>query len=182
MLKLAVCVSGGGTNLQAIIDRIEDGTIQGARIVRVISNNPRAYALERARQAGIEGICVSPRQYETRDLFNQALLEALQAAEPDLIVLARSSRLSGAGSSIYTRPLFLLSAERGIMDLRSMKGPWKEASRFQAPRSTLWTRGWIPVPSFCRRRWRSWTGIQPRSCRRGSWNRRNGSFCRGQSP
>ncbi len=88
MLKLAVCVSGGGTNLQAIIDRIEDGTIQGARIVRVISNNPRAYALERARQAGIEGICVSPRQYETRDLFNQALLEALQAAEPDLIVLA----------------------------------------------------------------------------------------------
>ena len=88
MLKLAVCVSGGGTNLQAIIDRIEDGTIQGARIVRVISNNPRAYALERAKQAGIEGICVSPRQYETRDLFNQALLEALQAAEPDLIVLA----------------------------------------------------------------------------------------------
>ncbi len=86
--RLAVCVSGGGTNLQAIIDRIEDGTIQGARIVRVISNNPRAYALERARQAGIEGICVSPRQYETRDLFNQALLEALQAAEPDLIVLA----------------------------------------------------------------------------------------------
>ena len=51
-------------------------------------SNPRAYALERARQAGIEGICVSPRQYETRDLFNQALLEALQAAEPDLIVLA----------------------------------------------------------------------------------------------
>ena len=88
MLKLAVCVSGGGTNLQAIIDRIEDGTIQGARIVRVISNNPRAYALERAAQAGIEGICVSPKQYETRDLFNQALLEALQAAEPDLIVLA----------------------------------------------------------------------------------------------
>ncbi len=171
MLKLAVCVSGGGTNLQAIIDRIEDGTIQGARIVRVISNNPRAYALERARQAGIEGICVSPKQYETRDLFNQALLEALQAARP-----------SGAGSSIYTRPLFLLSAERGIMDLRSMKGPWKEASRFQAPRSTLWTRDWIPVPSFCRRRWRSWTGIQPRSCRRGSWNRRNGSSCRGQSP
>ena len=54
----------------------------------MISNNPRAYALERAAKAGIEGICVSPKQYETRDLFNQALLEALQAAEPDLIVLA----------------------------------------------------------------------------------------------
>jgi phosphoribosylglycinamide formyltransferase-1 len=66
MLRLVVCVSGGGTNLQAIIDAIADGRIRGAQIVRVISNNPGAYALERARKAGIEGVCVSPKNYETR--------------------------------------------------------------------------------------------------------------------
>ena len=88
MLRVAVCVSGGGTNLQAIIDAVASGKIQGAKIVRVISNNPGARALQRAADAGIEGICVSPKEYESRELFNQALLEALNAAEPDLIVLA----------------------------------------------------------------------------------------------
>lgn len=88
MLRLVVCVSGGGTNLQAIIDAIEDGRIRNARIVRVISNNPGAYALERARKAGIEGVCVSPKSFETRDLFNDALLEAIKEADPGLVVLA----------------------------------------------------------------------------------------------
>ena len=88
MLRVAVCVSGGGTNLQAIIDAVASGEIEGAKIVRVISNNPGARALQRAADAGIEGICVSPKEYESRELFNQALLEALNAAEPDLIVLA----------------------------------------------------------------------------------------------
>ncbi|HAB94947.1 MAG TPA: phosphoribosylglycinamide formyltransferase [Lachnospiraceae bacterium] len=88
MLRVAVCVSGGGTNLQAIIDAVKGGTIKGAELVRVISNNPRAYALERAAQAGIEGICVSPKTFESRALFNEALLEALNEASPDLIVLA----------------------------------------------------------------------------------------------
>ena len=85
---VAVLVSGGGTNLQAILDAEARGELPSGHVALVISDRPGAYALERARQAGIEGICVSPRQYETRDLFNQALLEALQAAEPDLIVLA----------------------------------------------------------------------------------------------
>ena len=88
MLSVAVCVSGGGTNLQAIIDAVESGRIVNTKIVKVISNNPNARALKRAADAGIEGICVSPRSYETREAFNQALLEALTAAEPDLIVLA----------------------------------------------------------------------------------------------
>ena len=74
MLRVAVCVSGGGTNLQAIIDRIQDGTIRNARIVQVISNNPGAYALERAAKAGIEGCCVSPKDYPDRETFNDALL------------------------------------------------------------------------------------------------------------
>ncbi|MBQ8053009.1 MAG: phosphoribosylglycinamide formyltransferase [Lachnospiraceae bacterium] len=88
MLRVAVCVSGGGTNLQAIIDAIKSGKIENAQIVRVVSNNKNAYALTRAGKAGIEGICVSPRDYESRELFNRALLARLQEAEPDLIVLA----------------------------------------------------------------------------------------------
>jgi len=88
MLRTVVCVSGGGTNLQAIIDALKSGRIVNTRIVRVISNNPGAYALERAKAAGIEGICVSPKDYENRELFNRALLASLREAEPDLIVLA----------------------------------------------------------------------------------------------
>ena len=88
MLRVLVCVSGGGTNLQAIIDRVADGSIGNTEIVRVISNNPGAYALERAKEAGIEGICVSPKNYENRQAFHRAFLEAVDAAKPDLIVLA----------------------------------------------------------------------------------------------
>ena len=88
MLRVAVCVSGGGTNLQAIIDAIGSGKITNTQIVRVISNNKNAYALTRAEKAGIEGVCVSPRDYENRDLFKDALLACLKEAQPDLIVLA----------------------------------------------------------------------------------------------
>lgn len=88
MFRVAVLVSGGGTNLQAIIDRVEDGSLPGVGIVRVISNNAGAYALTRAKNAGIEGVTVSPKEYETRELFNKALLRAVKEASPDLIVLA----------------------------------------------------------------------------------------------
>ncbi len=86
--KIAVLVSGGGTNLQAIIDRINDGTITNTEICLVYSNNPRAYALERARKAGINCICKSPKEFDTRKDFNEELLKILTDAEPDLIVLA----------------------------------------------------------------------------------------------
>lgn len=88
MLRVAVCVSGGGTNLQAIIDALKSGKIRDAKIVRVVSNNRNAYALTRAEDAGIEGVCVSPRDFENREKFNEALLSCLREAEPDLIVLA----------------------------------------------------------------------------------------------
>lgn len=88
MLKIAVCVSGGGTNLQAIIDAIAAGQIQDTEISVVISNNPGAYALERAKMAGVEGICVSPKSYETREAFNEAFLQTLDSYDVDLIVLA----------------------------------------------------------------------------------------------
>lgn len=88
MLKIVVCVSGGGTNLQAIIDGIADGTITNTEIVGVISNNKNAYALERAKKAGISAVCISPKDYETREIFNDALLNGVLALKPDLIVLA----------------------------------------------------------------------------------------------
>lgn len=88
MLRIVVCVSGGGTNLQAIIDGVSDGTITNTQIVGVISNNRNAYALERAQKAGIPAVCVSPKDYVNRDLFNDALLDAVNRLQPDLIVLA----------------------------------------------------------------------------------------------
>ena len=88
MLKIAVCVSGGGTNLQAIIDAIAAGKIQDTEISVVISNNPGAYALERAKMAGVAGICVSPKSYETREAFNEAFLQTLDSYDVDLVVLA----------------------------------------------------------------------------------------------
>ena len=88
MLKICVCVSGGGTNLQAIIDAIDNGTITNSKIVRVISNNKGVYALERAQKHNIDAMAISPKDYETRELFNEALLAAIDEVEADLIVLA----------------------------------------------------------------------------------------------
>lgn len=88
MLKVAVLVSGGGTNLQAIIDSIANGKITNTEIVAVISNNKNAYALERANMAGIKAMCISPKDYENRELFNTALLQAVEESGADLVVLA----------------------------------------------------------------------------------------------
>lgn len=88
MLKILVCVSGGGTNLQAVIDGIKEKEITNAQIVRVISNNRNAYALERAVKEGIDAACVSPKDYTDRERFHDALLRAVEEKAPDLIVLA----------------------------------------------------------------------------------------------
>lgn len=88
MLRVLVMVSGGGTNLQAIIDAVHDGTITNTELVGVISNNKGAYALERAKNAGIASAVVSPKDYADRESFNDALLEKVNSFKPDLIVLA----------------------------------------------------------------------------------------------
>ena len=88
MLKVVVLVSGGGTNLQAIIDAVGNGTITNTEIVGVISNNKNAYALERAAKAGIPNACISPKNFENRSEFNEALLTAVDEMGADLIVLA----------------------------------------------------------------------------------------------
>ena len=88
MLRVAVLVSGGGTNLQAIIDAVADGTITNTELVGVISNNYGVRALERAEKAGIDAKVVSPKDYENRAAFNEGLLTTIRAYKPDLIVLA----------------------------------------------------------------------------------------------
>lgn len=87
-LRVVVMVSGGGTNLQAVIDSVKDGTITNTQIVGVISNNKNAYALKRAEENDIPSMCVSPKDFETRDIFNEKLLEAVGSFKPDLVVLA----------------------------------------------------------------------------------------------
>ena len=88
MLRVGVMVSGGGTNLQAIMDAMDRGEVTNAEIAVVISNNANAYALERAKMKGIEAICVSPKAYASRAEFNQALLETIQSYDVELVVLA----------------------------------------------------------------------------------------------
>ena len=88
MLRVVALVSGGGTNLQAIIDKIKDGTVKNAEVVGVISNNYNVFSLERAEKAGIPNAVVSPKDFSSRDEFNNALLAKVDSFSPDLIVLA----------------------------------------------------------------------------------------------
>lgn len=88
MLKILVLVSGGGTNLQAIIDGVAAGKITNTEIIGVISNNKTVKSLERARNAGIPAVSVSPKDFDNRDLFNEAFLAKVDEFAPDLVVLA----------------------------------------------------------------------------------------------
>ena len=88
MLRILVCVSGGGTNLQAILDAVDNGTITNTQVAAVVCNNAGAYALERAKSKGIPALCISPKNYPDRAAFNEAFLEEVKRIDPDLIVLA----------------------------------------------------------------------------------------------
>lgn len=88
MLRVLVMVSGGGTNLQAVIDAVKNGSITNVELAGVISNKPEAFALERAKKAGIPTCCVSMKDFSSREEFNQALIEKTASYHPDLIVLA----------------------------------------------------------------------------------------------
>lgn len=88
MLRVAVLVSGGGTNLQAILDAMDEGKIRNAEVVSVISNNPKAYALERAKKHGIPAVCITRKECGSTERFNAALLKALKDCGAELVVLA----------------------------------------------------------------------------------------------
>ena len=88
MQKIAVCVSGGGTNLQAIIDGVQNGIIRDTQIALVVSNKPEAYALKRAEKAGIPSRCISPKDYADREAFGQAMVDTFKEHQIDLVVFA----------------------------------------------------------------------------------------------
>jgi phosphoribosylglycinamide formyltransferase-1 len=88
MLRIGVLVSGGGTNLQAVLDAIKDGTITNAEVSVVVSNNKNAYALKRAEDNGINHVCISPKEFENREVFYDAFIKTIDEYQLDLIVLA----------------------------------------------------------------------------------------------
>ena len=148
MLRLLVCVSGGGTNLQAIFDAIDAGKIRNAEIAAVISNNPGAYALERARQHNVEAICLSPKSFESREAFNHALTEKVKEIAPDLIVLA-GFLVAVPAEMIEAFPNQIINIHPSL----------------------------IPVRLSYRRRLKCSRAIHLRVCSSGSWRKRNGKFC-----
>ena len=93
MLNVVVLVSGGGTNLQAIIDAVENGTITNTKIAGVISNNKNAYALERAKKHGIANCCISPKDYANRATFNQKFLEKMDELNPPEMIAKYRNRI-----------------------------------------------------------------------------------------
>ncbi len=109
MLRVCVLVSGGGTNLQAIIDAVNEKKITDTQIVCVISNNSGAYALERAKNAGINNCCISPKNFETRDEFNKALIKKIDEYKVDLVVLA--------GFLVVIPPEMIKKYERRIINI-----------------------------------------------------------------
>lgn len=109
MLKLAILVSGGGTNLQAIFDAIDAGKITNASVSVVISNNKDAYALERAKKHGVEALCIAPKDFSDREDFNAALLHALEDREIDLVVLA--------GYLVVVPPCVIAAYENRIINI-----------------------------------------------------------------
>ena len=124
MLKVAVLVSGGGTNLQAIIDAMDNGTITNAKIEVVISNNPNAYALERAKKHNIKALCISPKSYENRAAFNADFLEKLNSTGNDCTVPQPDNQYSSIPDSIFlwNRLLWIKSPRRSTF-------PWSEGNR-----------------------------------------------------
>ena len=159
MLKVAVLVSGGGTNLQAIIDGIENGSITNAKIDVVISNNKNAYALERAKKHDIEAVALSPKDFETRDLFNEALYNELVNRKIDLIVLAGclvvipekiihefENRIINIHPSLI--PSF---CGTGYYGLKFMRKLWQEVLKYLVPPFILLMKEQIQVRSSPRK-------------------------------
>ena len=117
MLNVVVMVSGGGTNLQAIIDNIESGQIRNARIAAVISNNANAYALERAKKHGIPAVCISPKDFSSRQEFNEAFLEKVEEIGPEQTALHRLLQIAVGGNDQPEVQLDLLGAGEALNGL-----------------------------------------------------------------
>ncbi len=109
MLKIGVLVSGGGTNFQAIIDAISAGDLKDTEIVTLVSSNPNAYALERAKKHGIDAVCIRKKEYETDELYQMALIEHMQKKGVELVVMA--------GFMVVIGSLFINAFENKIINI-----------------------------------------------------------------
>ena len=173
MLRILALVSGGGTNLQAIMDAIDNGGIKDTELVKVISNKADAYALERAKAHNIEAQAVVKKDFPDKESFYDALLSAVDEARPDLIVLAGFLLVLPAkmvekykGRIINIHPSLIPSfCGNGFYGLKVHEAEL---------RYTLWMTARIPGPSLRRKPLRYWRAIRPKFCRSVSWNRRNG--------
>lgn len=189
MLKLVVLVSGGGTNLQAIIDGIADGSIPNTEIKAVISNNKNAYALQRAKDHNIAAACVSPKDFADRAAFNQALLEKIQSCEPDLIVLAGclvvipEIMVDAYPNKIINIHPSLIPAfcGTGYYGLKVHEGVLKRGVKVTGATVHFVDKGTVPVRSSFRRQWKYSRTIPRKFCSGVSWSRQNGKSCRRRS-
>ena len=187
---IAVLVSGGGTNLQALIDAQARGELINGEITAVISSNPGAYALERAAKAGIPGYVVARKEFPSSQAMTAALVEQLRALDIDLVVLAGFMVIL-TGEMVRAFPNAILnvhpalippSRDRAVTAFTSMRRPWSTGSSCPAPPSTSSARSATAAPSSCKRRWRSFRTTPRRSFSGGSWSSVSGSSCPKRSP
>ena len=185
MLRIAVMVSGGGTNLQAIIDGVKDKTITNTQIAAVISNNANAYALTRAKENGIPAYCVSPKDYATRDEFNKALLEKVNSLNVDLIVLAGflvkipeemvheySHRIINIHPSLI--PSF---CGVGFYGLHVHEAALAKGVKVTGATVHYVDEGWIQERLYSRKLLKLKMVTRQKFFKRELWNRQNGSYC-----
>ena len=162
MLRVLVLVSGGGTNLQAILDAVDEGSITNTEIVGVISNNKNAYALTRAREHGVAAQCISPKDFATREEFNEKFLEAVDEIGPDLIVLAGFLVVIPAEMIARYRNR-IINIHPSLIPAFCGTGFYGLKVHEAALPCTLWMKVRTQAPSFYRKLWKWRRGIPPRS-------------------
>ena len=186
MLRVGVLVSGGGTNLQAILDAIDAGTIRNAKVEVVISNNAGAFALERAKKHGIPAECLSPKDFASREEFNEALVAKIDSYELDLIVLAGYLvKIPAAMIEKYRDKIINIHPSLipsfcgvGFYGLKVHEAALRRGVKITGATVHFVDEEWIPVRSSYRRllKWKKVT--RRRSFSAASWNRQSGRSCR----
>ena len=168
MLNIAVLVSGGGTNLQALIDAEKAGKIENGKISVVVASKPGVYALERAKNAGIEGVVLARSDYENVDAYSEALENLLKEKHTDLIVLA--------GFMTITNEKFTKAFENKIINVHPALIPSFCGKGYYG----LHVHEAALARSSYRKRCRWSRATHPRRCSAALWSRRSGRFCRRQ--
>ena len=166
MVKIGALVSGGGTNLQQLIDAQAAGKLGGGEIAVVISSKPEVYALERAKKAGIEAVTLSRKEYSDVEAYSQALIDALKARGIELVVLSGFLTIT-SDAFVRAFPDRIMNVHPALLPAFGGKGFWPAAVSSPGPRYTLPTRSATADPSSSKKRWRSKMATPRRSCKSG---------------